>query len=397
MKLKTILFRSLFLLSFLILSATYSFGQKLSNESEISLLTCSPGDELYSQFGHSALRVKDIPNNLDIVFNYGTFNFNTPNFYMKFARGKLKYMLSYSSYDRFKREYVAEKRGIIEQKLNLSTEAKNQLFKALIRNYQPENRYYHYDFLFDNCSTRIRDIIEKNSGSTISFNYETIKTKTFWNLLDPYINQSKWIFLGIHLALGMPCDIEATPYQHMFLPDHLMEGFSSAKIVTDGKAIPLVKSTNTLLAKGNTISTTPLYKRPVLLFAVLAIIGLFTAFFFFRKQFNFYFFDILIFSFVGLTGWLIIFLWFFTDHQATGPNLNILWALPLHFPMAFILLFKKRRKVAYKYFYYLTISLLLIIGLWAFIPQSLPLAVLPLVCLLFIRSLYVTRKLKNSK
>jgi hypothetical protein len=121
MKLKTIFLQSLLFLSLIILSAESSFGQNLSNEGEISLLTCSPGDELYSQFGHSALRVKDSLNNLDIVFNYGTFNFNTPNFYMKFARGKLKYMLSYSTYSRFKPEYVAEKRGIIEQKLNFST------------------------------------------------------------------------------------------------------------------------------------------------------------------------------------------------------------------------------------------------------------------------------------
>ncbi|RUT72984.1 Lnb N-terminal periplasmic domain-containing protein [Ancylomarina longa] len=393
MKQRSTLLSLLILITIILFGKQEGFGRDLSNKAEISILTCSPGDELYSQFGHSAIRVNDPVNQLDLVFNYGTFDFNTPNFYMKFARGKLNYMLSYTSYNRFKKEYIYENRGIIEQKLNLDQKSIQNLFNALAKNYQPENRFYQYDFLFDNCSTRIRDIIEANTSQTIKFEQSTTTDKTFWNLLDPYMENSRWIFLGIHLALGLPCDSKAAPYQYMFLPDHLMSAFDQAKISNENKT-PLVKSTQTVLKPRLQIHGTKFIERPAVVFSIIAIIGFLLSIYYYNKQGNLFAFDIFLFGATGLLGWVILFLWFLTDHQATGPNLNILWAFPFHFPMVLFLLKKKKNRLRI-YFLCNSILLLITLSLWKFIPQSLPNEILPLVALLLFRSLYISKKLKS--
>ncbi len=395
MAIKTIPFRILLILFFLLSIGNYTTGQNLSKNAEISLLTCSPGDELYSQFGHSALRIKDQEKKIDIVFGYGTFNFDTPNFYPKFARGKLDYMLSYSNFDRFRNGYIYEKRGIIEQKLNLDSIERQNLFTSLLINYKPENRYYRYDFLFDNCSTRIRDIVKANTSGPILFDTIVNQPKSFWNLLDPFMEKSRWIFLGIHLALGIPCDTEATPYQYMFLPDNMMLGFENAKIKTDGTTKPLVKSTEVILKPALNLKLTIWYKRPGFIFGIIATLGLILSLVYLKKEKNFFVFDLFIFGICGLLGWLIIFLWFFTDHQATGPNWNIIWAIPLHFPMVLTLLRKKSHLFAYYYFLLNSLLLILVIGSWSIIPQSFPNEILPFVALLLIRSLYIVKKLRT--
>lgn len=381
---------SLLLFTFLI----PTYGQELSEKSEISLLTCTPGEELYSLFGHSAIRVKDLENNIDLVFNYGTFDFNTPNFYVKFARGKLKYMLSIASFDRFKQEYIYEKRGITEQKLNLNAESKQRLFSALLTNYRPENRFYNYDFLFDNCSTRIRDIIQENGN--VLFDSTTKSSYSFWNLLDRYMEKSKWIHLGIHLALGMPCDVEANPYQYMFLPENMMVAFENASIENNGNRIKLVHETNLILKEKTNFTTTIWYKRPLFIFSILTLAVLCLSILYLRKKKTFIIFDTILFSITGLLGWLIIFLWFFTDHQATGPNLNILWAIPLHFPIVFLLFIKEKTNFTYYYFLINSFVLLFILGCWPIIPQSLPNEILPFVVLLLIRSLFISNTLRHN-
>jgi hypothetical protein len=391
---KTISLRILSIAFILLMFGNYCFGKKLTKNAEISLLTCTPGDELYSQFGHSALRIKDAENNLDLVFGYGTFDFSTPNFYAKFARGKLDYMLSYCSFKQFKSEYIDEKRGIVEQKLNLDSLERQNLFSALIKNYQSENRYYRYDFLFDNCSTRIRDIVEANVNGKIQFNTIASQPKSFWNLLDPFMEKSRWIFLGIHLALGIPCDIEATPYQYMFLPDNLMEGFENATINSENTVKPLVRSNQLILPSAIHFEKTTWYKRPAFMFGILAIIGLLLSLLYLKKEKNVFIFDVFLFGICGIVGWLIIFLWFFTDHQATGPNWNIIWAFPLHFPMIFALLRKKPTAFMYYYFLLHSILLLLTLVFWKIIPQSFPNDVLPIIALLLVRSLFISKKLR---
>ncbi len=396
MRFKLTSFKILLLLVLIATIDNFAWGQNLSQSTEISLLTCSPGDELYSLFGHSALRIKDTDNKVDIVFGYGNFDFNTPNFYTKFARGKLDYMLSYSSINRFEKVYTYEKRGIVEQILQLDSIEKQQLFDAILDNYKPENRYYKYDFLFDNCSTRIRDIVKANINGKLVFNNEAPSPKSYWNLLDPFMAKSRWIFLGIHLALGFPCDDIASPYQYMFLPDNMMNGFAQAKIIRGDTQTDLVKSTKLLLEPKIQAHTTKWYKRPVSIFGIIAIIGLFLSLYYSEKKKNLFVFDTILFALTGFLGWVIIFLWFFTDHQATGPNWNIIWAFPLHFPLAFILLRKRVNWFSYYYFLFHIVILSLILAVWPFFPQSFPNEILPFVVLLFIRSIYIIKKLRTQ-
>ncbi len=369
------------------------FSKELSECSEVSVLTCTPGKDLYSLFGHSALRFKDPAHKIDLVFNYGTFDFNTPNFYTKFARGQLKYCLSCSTYEQFCMAYIHEERGIVEQKLNLDFATKNKLFKAVLENYEPHNRYYNYDFLFDNCATRIRDIIEENVNGMAYNNKQFSNPKTFWDLLDQFMENSRWIYLGIHLVLGSPCNVEATPHQYQFLPDYMMQAFSEATILKNGSRIPLVYCTNEVLKAKLEQTRTVWYLAPWFIFGLIASLILAISIFCLRKGKSFFVIDHLLFGITGLLGWLIVFLWFFTNHQATAPNWNILWALPIHFPMANLLLWIKSKKSHY-YFLLNAIFILMVLASWTFIPQSLPNEMLPIVALLFIRSLFVAKKLK---
>jgi len=179
----------------------------------ISLLTATPGEELYSTFGHSALRVTDSVNHYDIVYNYGTFNFDEPGFYSKFVRGKLNYFLSRDYYESFIYDYFAERRGITEQILNLTCVEKHRVIDLLQNNMMPANRFYKYDFTFDNCTTRLRDLIESASEGKVRFQTVLSSPKTFRNLIHDYlhINDKYWSKLGIDILLGAKTDAVMTP------------------------------------------------------------------------------------------------------------------------------------------------------------------------------------------
>lgn len=155
--------KNLRLLFFIFLFSNYQIASSQdSSRLRISLLTCTPGDELYSTFGHSAVRVFDSTSSKDIVFNYGMFDFEDPDFYVKFVKGKLRYFVAADNFENFKTEYQYYHRGITEQVINLSAEEKTAIQKFLYNNIREENKYYKYDFLFDNCTTRLRDIIVRN-------------------------------------------------------------------------------------------------------------------------------------------------------------------------------------------------------------------------------------------
>ena len=232
-------------------------AQTVTEFTRISLLTGSPGSELYSTFGHSAIRVSDPAQGSDMVYNYGTFDFNTPNFYVKFARGKLLYKLSIASFENFQNSFKYENRSVDEQVLRLTLPQTKTLVALLKENYKPENRYYKYDFFFDNCATRIRDLLIEAFGGDFEYQYpEEWKEgdMTFRNLIDLYLTNHHWSDFGIDLALGVPTDGIAQPADYMFLPDYLAEGFQTARIRHDGEWVPLVSSSGRIL---NRIETKP--------------------------------------------------------------------------------------------------------------------------------------------
>ncbi|MGM0650771.1 MAG: DUF4105 domain-containing protein, partial [Bacteroidota bacterium] len=222
---------------------------ELSEKSEISLLTCAPGEQLYSVFGHTAIRVSDPEEEVDMVFNYGTFDFNTPFFYLKFGHGSLDYLLSVSSFKQFMREYFVGSRSVWEQELNMKLSEKKQLFRDLKVNAKPENRAYQYDFFYDNCATRVRDILlEQHENKKLTFrNADKAGNVTFREAIHPYLETKPWTKIGIDLILGIPADESTDSLSIMFLPDHLMDQFAGISVKSAGENKPLVRSENQLL------------------------------------------------------------------------------------------------------------------------------------------------------
>ena len=202
------------------LLAIMNLGAGARDSLSISLLTCSQGRDISSAFGHSALRVKDLRNGRDMVFNYGTFSFQEPHFMLNFLRGDLNYFLSVTSFQQFKRSYDATGRGISEQKLSLTPLQTAELYSFLIDNYKPSNRYYLYDFLQDNCATRIRDIFDRSKNFSIK---DTLTGMTYRDELTRLVGDRRWMMFGIDLILGARVDREITVRETAFLPDRLSE------------------------------------------------------------------------------------------------------------------------------------------------------------------------------
>ena len=260
-----------FLFSILTLSAQ---GLQLSPQAEISLITVSPGEELYSMYGHSAIRVNDPGQGIDYVFNYGTFDFNTPNFYVKFVRGKLPYQLSVGYFEDLKNHSIRDNRSVTEQVLNLNPQEKQKIVDLLEINYRPENRAYLYDFFFDNCATRIRDVFERGMGPALQFSDTPApEPMSFRQLVGIYQQPHPWADLGVDLAMGLPADAEASPWQTMFLPDYLLAQFDRARVhrstpAASTAAQPFVKETRQLFrAREQPVSDS--LQRPTVVFWVL--------------------------------------------------------------------------------------------------------------------------------
>ncbi len=371
----------------------------LSKEAKLSLLTCSPGEELYAIFGHSAIRVQDPMQKLDIVYNYGTFDFNTPNFYLKFMQGQLDYALSVAPYERFELSYQYEKRSIYEQELLLDSLQRQQLFDALQENRKEENRYYQYDFFMDNCATRIDELIRKHIDGDWKENLPLKKlSPTYRTSIYPYIYQSKWIFLGLNIILGAPTDQKITG---LFLPDILKDSY--ARTTVNGQ--PIVGNVQTLYEANHQFGGTPFMLQPLFLGVLLSllVIGITIRRF---KQHPWV--DFLVFFAAGAVGLIVFFLWFLADHVATNHNFNILWAFPLHFFVSFFLFRKKKSNWLHYYFSAkaLVLSLLLISCLFPpilfLILKSIPLGfpVLPLTLILIImlcRAISIAFRYRTSK
>ncbi len=363
---------------------------KLSQQSKISVLTCAQGDELYSAFGHSALRVYDAENNMDLVFNYGTFDFNTPNFYLKFANGKLDYILSVSQFKRFLAAYFKENRSVKEQVLNLSLEDKQSVFDALMENYRPENRYYKYDFFFDNCATRIVDIIGDHIDGEIVFENNSAQEVSFRTYLHHYLSYSPWIETGLNLLLGLPADKIATRKESTFLPDFLLQAFDHAVIKSDSATSALVIEKRELLSLNTPSSLHKTFYTPMFICSVILLVVLVLSFV--LNSNILVYLDRFLFFITGLVGILVAYLWFVTDHSVPANNLNILWALPTFVYLAFSKFNSKFSKILI--YIHLVCLCVFLLG-WKFIPQAFPMATIPMALLLVFR-LYLKRN-RNTK
>ncbi len=324
--------------------------EKLSEKSEFSVLTCSYGHELFTTYGHSALRVRDYESGFDKVFNWGTFNFSEPNFYLKFIRGKLPYRLAAAGTERFKKSYAVEQRWVEEQVLDLSQEHKDNLYELLKENYKLENRSYQYDFFYDNCSTRILDLlIDATDGRLILPSVQM--DHTYRTLIDEFQDRHPWGDLGIDIILGTPTDIEAGASERSFLPYYLSAALQGAQIGNK----PLVRSQTRMLDLPDIPQPTSFFLSPIFIFALLFLF--ITAFTFWQRKSGSTatWLDKLLFFIASVLALFMFFMWFGTDHQATWRNPNFLWALPTHF-IALLLLFKRSKPTWLKYYFWLAMA-----------------------------------------
>lgn len=350
----------------------------LSDKAELTMLTATPGEDLYSVFGHSALRVNDPENNIDLVYNYGTFDFDTPNFYLKFVRGRLMYKLSVSTYKYYEPSYRREGRAIYEQVLELNRQEKQRIFEFLQENALPENRYYRYDFFYDNCATRIRDVIDDHVAVEWYEDPYDIDRRSFRQLLAPYLENMPWSKFGIDIALGLPADKVATRYEYMFLPDEMFIAFAMAKMA-DGR--PLVGEHRVLLEKGWPHQP-PHPINPKLVCWLIFAIGIFSM----LNKYSARIFDMLFFTALCINGLLIIFLWFVSEHEAANSNMNLLWSLPTHICFFYKYHFRTINNFSRWYFKFVMLLSALLILFWQWIPQGFNPAFFPLVLLVFVKS-----------
>ncbi|MDR3652060.1 MAG: DUF4105 domain-containing protein [Paludibacter sp.] len=387
-----LLFASI-LLNFLNLNAQQF---SISDSAVISLITCSPGEEIYSKFGHSAIRINDPKNNLDVVFNYGIFSFETNNFYYKFIKGETDYQLGVYDTRYFLPEYAARNSMVVEQILNLTPPEKKTLFALLSQNYQPENRTYRYNFVFDNCATRPRDKILASLHGYVKFQNFT-DSKTFRQLIGNYIGNDTWLKFGIDVVFGIEADRIATESESMFLPEILMSEFQTAEIITqDGKSRKLVSDRSNLVQKTNlNENQTSWLFKPLTFSIFLLIVGSIITFWDTKRRHYYKPFDAVLFGITGLGGIIVFYLMFFSLHPLVKNNLNILWLNPLNLLIVALLWIRKLRVAQ---FFYQILNVLILLGAllaFALSAQSINIAAFPIIVLLLMRNvsfIALTRK-----
>ncbi len=378
------------ILCFYVVLLSAAQAQTLSPQAQISLITCSPGDELYSMYGHSAIRVADPLLGVDYVFNYGTFDFDTPNFYGKFVRGKLNYQLSAANFPDFLASYQYHNRSVYEQVLNLTPSQKSGVLRFLQTNYQPENREYLYDFFFDNCATRIRDVFKNILRDSLQFDNQVArKNQSFRQIVGMYQNPFPWADFGVDLAMGVPSDRKAKAPEYMFIPDYLADGFAKATVQTSGGQKPFARPVTTLFQANQPVNLPDSVFSPLYLCWFLFGLGLlYTGWQYTRKRRG-YMVDSILFGLIGILGAVLLFLTTGTDHKAFAKNLNLLWAIPLHLPVAFLLLRKKKSPFLKTYFLFTAVLMVVLVLAWRWLPQEYHPAFLPIVLLLAVRAGYI--------
>ena len=371
----------LYFLIFIFHFAPAILAQKDSTHLRISLLTCGPGQDLYSTFGHTAIRVTDSSRQSDIVYNYGTFDFEEDGFYLKFARGKLLYCLTTERFVDFVYDYRSEHRIVTEQELNLSADEKIMLKQKLDSNMLPQYRYYKYDFFLDNCTTRPRDLIVAVKKTLPPLHSSMPAGTSLREAFHVYLNKKKlwWSKLGIDILLGAPSDAAMSVAQQQFLPDNLMKALDSSN--ADRQYVISKKQLYQIEEPTADIS----FFTPMVVFSLLFILIVLLGFSNNKTVQTFVRgFDGVLFFFTGLLGIAIILMWTATDHQNCRNNYNLLWALPTHVIITFFI--NSRKNWVRMYFGFTALVMILLLIGWFFLPQQMNNALLPLLLLLLYRS-----------
>ncbi len=369
----------------------------LSVQAQISLLTSSPSDdEVFTVYGHTALRVCDPVLKKDIVFNYGIFDFSKPNFIYRFAKGETDYALRAYDFSYYLFEYMERGSGVYEQVLNLLPEEKEALWQSLVLNERPENRVYRYNFFFDNCATRPVVMIENSLQGTIEYAPQT-EHPTFREAINHCTRNHPWTTFGCDLIMGIPTDRVMTLKETFFLPIYLQEAFDKAKIVRRNTVEPLIIKTKILNEEDPRPEQKPsILTSPFACFLLLFIIVLIITWNEYRRKTYYRLVDCILFFLAGIAGCILFFLSFISVHPSMFPNISLLWLHPLHFIGVVFFSVKKFNKMA---FWYHFINFAAILGMsvaWFLIPQHFNIAFIPLIASLWLRSGWALLRKKKS-
>ena len=331
---------------------------------QISLLTCSPGKEVWAQYGHTAIRYYDKESGEDLAINYGIFSLDQTYFIPRFVLGMTDYRMGVQPMDMFLAQYSYEGRGVVEQVLNLSAEDKEVIYKALQENMKPENVVYRYNYFFDNCTTRARDMLVNHLHGKVVYP-PAEEDATFRSMIHKWNNKYEWAQFGEDLLLGVNADRKTTKSEQQFLPENLRSDFDKAKY--NGK--PLVKETNVLLDAETEVVEPVFPLSPLSIALIFAVISLVMMLFSYRRQQVYWAWDLALMLTSGLMG-IIFFVMIFSQHPCVSLNFILLFFNPL--PLFFLYSTIKKKKVIWWKIW----GVLIILGLFGSLFQEIPLPIL---------------------
>ena len=385
----------LILLSLFILQVYAQENKEESAQYHISILTIGPGNSLSDAFGHSGIRVIDEINNYDIVFNYGVYDYNAPNFYGNFVKGRPIYSLGLNNYENFYKNYVNQSRQIIEQKLDLSEYQKRIFVNKLITNSKEANKFYEYNYFENNCSTKIADLFNEILEEDIKnedLHKINVSTNSYRKLVYENINPNSWGALGIDICLGAVIDKNINSKDELFLPYNLKSYFDQLG--------------NSNIRNGNLVTTSVLFGEyskytetlisPVYFLLILSLIIILITYIDYLRRTRSILLDSIVLIITGIIGLLLIYLWFFSNHTASGWNYNLLWAIPFNLILFIELLKSKQKKWVISYLKLIVIMLLLMCLHWVVGVQVFNISLISLILALIIRYFYLIKYFTNS-
>ena len=331
---------------------------------QISLLTCSPGKEVWAQYGHTAIRYYDKESGEDLAINYGIFSLDQTYFIPRFVLGMTDYRMGVQPMDMFLAQYSYEGRGVVEQVLNLSAEDKEVIYKDLQENMKPENVVYRYNYFFDNCTTRARDMLVNHLHGKVVYP-PAEEDATFRSMIHKWNNKYEWSQFGEDLLLGVNADRKTTKAEQQFLPENLRNDFDKA--IYNGK--PLVKETNELLVAETEVAAPAFPLSPLSIALFFAAISLVIMLFSYRKQRVYWVWDAALMLISGILG-IVFFIMIFSQHPCVSMNFIIFFFNPL--PLFFLYSTIKKKKVTWWEIW----GVLIVLGLLGSIFQEMPLPIL---------------------
>lgn len=313
---------------------------------EISLLTCQPHDEVYSLYGHTAIRFRDIRKGkmIDAAFNYGVFDFKKSMFVFRFVFGLTDYELGAYPYKYFVQEYSQFGCMVTEQVLNLTSDEKQKIQDALAENLEPQNKIYRYNYFYNNCTTKARDIIEQCISGKVEYTENQDYTPSYRDMIHEMTRNNPWARFGNDILLGVKADKSTTQREQEFLPHHLMHDFDHAQIYENGQYRPLVKERRIAVPAGVQMVKTDFPLSPITCAIILLAIALIIFFIEWKKRFDFVIWDLLLMITTGTIG-IILTVMIFSQHPTVSLNLQIILFNPL--PWFFLWPVLKRRQTCY--------------------------------------------------